>query len=240
MVMKSGAQGATSGPEIVSVIAGANGLTVNGPGSNIDGSTGTGHGYFLILAGLNTYTGTTTIDNGGAIRVTQSGSTGLALNALLNNASGGVILNNGGLQSTTTTIFAFKNGLNATAGQAGNGQISLSGSLADFSGRSSVISVVIGTANSVLVWGSSGVGAATGNFNPGILGLQTGDQTGGSAEGVVFSNGLDLNGATRTIELGSTNTGASQTGTITAVISSARVGEVCSIQQTPMEPMPGR
>ena len=181
-------------------------LTVDGSGSSsltgvISGTGGivkNGSGKLSFNnANANTYTGPTTI-NGGVL---------MMANNIASIGSGNVTLSGGVLECYW--------GLSLTrALGAGDGQIQLSGGASGFgengTGQTFTINFGNNAANEA-VWGST-------YFNPSTLVLQTQYSQGTSS--VVLANNLDLNGATRTIQVSGGVSGTA-TATLSGVIRSS-------------------
>jgi fibronectin-binding autotransporter adhesin len=173
---------------------GANTLTFGGSGnfsfavtgtSTISGTGGiikNGTGILTLSAGgtaqNHSYTGTTTI-NGGTV-VLGGG----------NKPTGNFNLNGGMLTDYFQSTYAWTSGLGA-----GNNQIQIYGD-SGFGGGNGASTWRIGTAGSVLTWGST-------HFNPTTLKFMTAaDNLGPSIYGTaVLDNGLDLGAAARTIDV---------------------------------------
>ncbi|WFB35959.1 autotransporter-associated beta strand repeat-containing protein [Kiritimatiellota bacterium B12222] len=157
-------------------VDGTSGYTGATISANITGSNGlnkTGEG-FVYLSGANTYTGTTTVSDG-TLRANDDGSVGLG--------AGNLVLNGGVFQSRTDFIRSLGTGDN---------QVSITGGTTGFGGGTSSTNIIaiggIGT-ETELVWGST-------HFNPDVFVL---NNNGYSGTTVDLRNGIDLNGATRTI-----------------------------------------
>jgi autotransporter-associated beta strand protein len=177
---------------------GSNTLTVDGIGTTSLTGVISGSGNIVKNGGgrltfnvnnANTYTGTTTINGGVLMMANNLGSLG----------GGNVTLSGGILESYW--------GLNLTRGLgAGNGEIQLTGGNSGFgqNGGGQVLTINFGNnAANEAVWGSA-------SFNPAILVFHSPNFTGTSS--VVFSNRLDLNGSTRTIQVnGGSANGSSAT-----------------------------
>ena len=150
------------------ILSGTGGLVKNGSGTLILGSGSTP---------AHTYSGPTTV-NGGVVM----------FNA--NKTTGNMTLNNGMLTDYYRTTTSFSGGLGT-----GNNQIQIYGD-SGFGGGNGTSIWRIGTAGSVLTWGSS-------HFNPTTLKFLTAaDNMGPTIYGqVTFDNGLNLNGAARTISV---------------------------------------
>ena len=194
---------------------GANTLTFSGTGSftwttGSFGNAGSGgiimngSGVLNVRAATNTnYTGSTTINSGVVLLNGGSKSTG---NFTLN---GGMVTDY--FQQTGVFSSGLGNGIN---------QIQIYGE-SGFGAGNGTSNWRIGAAGSVLIWGASGEGSATGFFNPTTLKFMTPvDNLGPTIYGLInFDNGLNLNGATRTIDVRNasanpTTSGASIAGVI--------------------------
>ena len=139
-------------------------------GSGTAGITKTGDGL-LVLSGINTYNGTTTI-SGGALQVDEG--VGLPAGKML-------VLDGGVLQNNSAATF--NHSLSAFQWTANGG---------GFSAGNGAMTVNIGGGSATLNWG-----AGVGN---GIMGtLKFGSAT--ANYGVTFQNGINLNGGSRTIEV---------------------------------------
>ncbi|MCE9608981.1 MAG: autotransporter-associated beta strand repeat-containing protein [Chthoniobacter sp.] len=137
----------------------------------------------LTLSGANSGSGTTTV-NGGVLRLSHAS----ALSSGLLTVSGGVVeLASGNLQRNPG---------------GGGGEVQVGAGSSGFSARGAARTVTIGTTNDSLTWGS-------GDFAPGTLVLNA--TTANSK--LTFANGLDFDGAARTIEVGADT--AEITGAIT-------------------------
>lgn len=181
-------------------------LTLEGTGSTsfdqtsaiITGSGGltkNGSGR-LILGGGGTipahnYSGTTTL-NGGVTMVSNN-----------NLGPGNLTLNGGVIESYWSSNFT--RGLGS-----GNGSVQITGGQSGFGLNGSTgMSVIFGNnANNEAVWGST-------FFNPSVLVLQTQFSQGTSS--LTFANRIDLNGATRTIQVSGGTTGAAS-ATLSGVV----------------------
>jgi autotransporter-associated beta strand protein len=165
--------------------AATSGATLSGVGGSIihDGS---GLVQLPRTSGSLTYTGTTTISGGGTLMIDDSKPTG------------NFNLSNGILTDYYQTTHAFTSGLGT-----GNNQIQITGN-SGFGAGNGASTWRIGGTGSTLVWGALGEGAASGFFNPTTFRLRApqGDNNGPSTYGTpVLDNRIDLNGATRTIEV---------------------------------------
>ena len=151
-----------------------------------DGSILKGNAGTLTLSGANSGSGTTTVF-AGLLRLSNA----TALSTGLLTISGGV-------------VELASNNLQRNLG-SGGGEVQLGtigGSSSGFSARGAARTVTIGTTNDSLTWGS-------GDFSPGTLVLNA--TTANSR--LTFANGLNLDGAARTIEVGADT--AEITGAIT-------------------------
>lgn len=124
------------------------------------------------LTGTNSYTGTTLV-GGGVLRA----SDGVGLPT-----ASSLVLDGGVFQSTTAS---FSRALGSAAGQ-----VSLPGGISGFSAASTPLTVNLGGSAATLQWG-------TAHFAPTTLLLNASS----AAAGLTFENGLDLNGAQRTIRV---------------------------------------
>ena len=155
-----------------------NAVTLAGSGNLVKNGSGR-----FSFAGNNTgFSGNVTL-NGGVTIVTGVGSIG----------SGNLTLNGGIYEEYWTNTFIRSLG-------AGAGAVQLTGGASGFSENGSTgMTVKLGNATTTVVWGASGEGAATGFFNPSTFVLQAASAQSGST--LNFQNGIDLNGATRTISV---------------------------------------
>ncbi len=186
------------------LVNGGNLLTVDGSGTvDFSGTasiiTGTGGitkngSGILILGGGGTapahnYSGTTTI-NGGTIRFISNAS-----------ANSNITINDGVYEDYWTATFTRTLGSNP-------GQIQILGGTSGFSenGATGMTLTLNNNAAFEVVWGSA-------FFNPSTLVLQAASAQSGS--GLTFSNKIDLNGTTRTVQVNQT------AGTVSATISGA-------------------
>jgi fibronectin-binding autotransporter adhesin len=137
--------------------------------------SGTGQ---VILRNGSAYTGTTTISGGGTFMLSGK-------------SSGNYHISNGVLTDYYRDSYVFSSGLGS-----GNNQIQITGGTSGFGAGNGTSQWTIGAANSSLTWGSA-------HFDPTTLRFFTnGDNMGPSTFGIVqFNNGLNLNGATRTIDV---------------------------------------
>jgi autotransporter-associated beta strand protein len=194
---------------------GANTLTFAGTGgftwtTGSFGNAGSGgiimnsSGVLNVRAATNSnYTGSTTINSG--VVLLNGGS----------KPTGNFTLNGGMVTDYFQQTGAFTSGLGT-----GTNQIQIYGESGFGAGNGTSV-WRIGSAGSVLIWGASGEGSATGFFNPTTLKFMTSaDNLGPTIYGIVnFDNGLNLNGATRTIDVlnasaNPTTSGASIAGVI--------------------------
>jgi len=151
----------------------------------------------LLLSGTNTYSGITRV-NEGILRAADG--TGLSANSALE-------LNGGVFQSTAAT---FNRSLGNSAGQ-----VALIGGTTGFSAASTAVAVNLGGSGATVQWGSA-------SFNPGILLLNAT----GAAAALDFQNGIDLNGAMRSIRVDA------NTSTVSGVISNSVGGSPAGIVKT--------
>ena len=167
-----------------------NNITLTGSGNLVKNGSGV-----FGLGGLNTgFTGSITVADG-TLLVTALGSIG----------SGNLTLNGGIYEEYWGNTFARALG-------SGAGQVQLTGGASGFSENGSTgMTVNLGGAAATVVWGSS-------FFNPSTLVLQSAAAQTGST--LAFSNGINLNGATRTIASYKTSSLASG-ATIAGVISNS-------------------
>ncbi len=177
---------------------GGNGILTLGSASNIisgaGGITMNSTGRLTLGAGavpVHTYGGTTTLNAG----VTMISSNNLG--------TGNLTMNGGVVESYWTSNFIRALG-------SGNGQVQLIGGASGFGmNGNNGMSVILGNnAANEAVWGSA-------FFNPSTLVLQT--QYSQTNSSLNFQNKIDLNGATRTIQVSGGTTGGA-TGTISGVI----------------------
>lgn len=152
---------------------------------------------WLVLSGANTYTGVTRV-NEGVLRAADG--TGLS-------AASALVLSGGVFQSTSAT---FNRALGSAAGE-----VSLTAGTTGFSAASTAVTVNLGGTGATVQWGSA-------HFNPGVLVLNTT----GAAAALDFQNGLDLNGATRTVRVDA------NTATISGVISNGVGGSPAGLIKT--------
>ncbi|MCB1275036.1 autotransporter-associated beta strand repeat-containing protein, partial [Prosthecobacter sp.] len=143
-------------------------------------------GGTLVLSGSNTYSGSTRLNEG---VIEAADGTGLSSNSAL-------VLNGGVFRSTAATF-------NRALG-SGAGQVSLIGGTTGFSAGSSAVAVNLGGSGTTVQWGSAFFDSATLVLNA----------TGATA-GLDFQNGLDLNGASRSIRVDA------NTATVSGVISNS-------------------
>lgn len=141
-------------------------------------------GGTLVLSGANSYSGVTRVNEG----VLQAAD-GAGLSS-----SSALVLNGGVFRSTAATF-------SRVLGDAA-GQVSLIGGTTGFSAASTALAVNLGGAGAVVQWGSAA-------FDPASLLLNAP----GAAAALDFQNGIDLNGATRSIRVDA------NTATISGVIS---------------------
>ncbi|MCE9518637.1 MAG: autotransporter-associated beta strand repeat-containing protein, partial [Verrucomicrobia bacterium] len=164
-----------------------------------------GSGVLNVRAATNTnYTGSTTINSGVVLLNAASKSTGNF------NLAGGMV-----------TDYFQQTGVFSSGLGTGTNQIQITGN-SGFGAGNGTSTWRIGTGGSVLIWGASGEGAATGFFNPTTLKFMTvADNRGPSIYGIAnFDNGLNLNGVARTIDVLDASTNPTNSGaTIAGVIS---------------------
>ncbi|MBM4155443.1 MAG: hypothetical protein FJ221_10510 [Lentisphaerae bacterium] len=187
---------------VANVLSGAGGIIKNGTGSLIlDGGTAITH----------TFSGGITV-NGGRLAV-QNGTNAWG--------RGNVTLSGGYIGARYGTTVTFAGGLGTDTNQ-----VQILGGTSGFSGEGNVGSTfTIGTSGSTLKWGAAGENGATGYFNPSVL-LLGGDQ-GMNVNGKgSLANGIDLNGANRTITSLQVTDGAAGSGqTVSgAIINSTGTG----------------
>ncbi len=185
---------------------GSNTLTVGGSGNStlsgvISGAGNvvkTGPGKLSFHTGnANTYTGTTTI-NGGTLMV---GTNAACL------GGGNVMLNGGVLEAYWSMGFTRALG-------TGSGQIQLTGGASGFGQNANGQNLSVNFGNNAAneaVWGSA-------SFNPSILTFHSPNS--GGAANVILANNIDLNGATRTVDIHGGTTGAT-VATLSGVIRSS-------------------
>jgi fibronectin-binding autotransporter adhesin len=200
------------------------------------------NGNSLTFAGtgiISLDTALTTISGAGGI--IKNGTGQLNVNTGQNQAftfTGDIVLNGGsiGFQNPSNFLTGkntkitegyiggrFGSGFTWTSGLGtGANQIQITGGTSGFSGEGTTGSTYqIGTALSTLVWGALGEGTATGLFNPTIL-LANGPHRSNTNGVGALNNGIDLNGATRTITSTQTTNNAAGSGfTISGVISNS-------------------
>jgi len=157
-------------------ISGSGGLTVDGARLI--------QAYSMRNSPAMTYTGTTTLQNGGSL--IHNGNLG----------SGNLTINGGYIESYSGTSMTRSLGPNA-------GQIQISGGVSGFSEQGGSSTVTLNnSATSEVVWGAAneaGNANATGFFNPSTLLLQA--NTANSGKSITLANKVDLNGATRAIRV---------------------------------------
>ncbi len=155
-----------------------NGAPISGAGGITKNGTGTVY-LGANPAAAHTYLGTTTLNGG----VTMFGG---------NLPGGNLTLNGGVFEEYWTSTFSRALGADA-------GKVQLIGGASGFSENGATsMNVNLGGGGTV-VWGASGEGSATGFFNPSTLLLQSSASQSGST--LDFKNGINLNGATRTISV---------------------------------------
>ena len=161
----------------------------------------------LTLNGNHAYTGTTTVSQGTLVLNGANTGTGtVTVNGGVLRANEGVGLNTGSLLTITSGVFETGANLERTGGgAAGNMQI-IGGATAGFSAHGAPVQVAFGTLASptALTWG-------TAPFQPGTL-ILNGSTANNTLE---FMNAVNLNGATRTIQVDA------NVATMSGVISSA-------------------
>ena len=177
----------------ITIQPGAGNVTLRGTGSGVNSLT-------LAGSGGITMNGSGTMALRENLVMTQTGPTVVNSGVVMvfgNKAAGNFSLNGGMLTDYYRSTTAFTGGLGA-----GNNQIQIFGS-SGFGGGNGNSTWRIGTAGSSLVWGAPGEGAATGFFNPTSLRfLTTADNMGPAIYGTVtLDNGIDLNGAARTVQV---------------------------------------
>ena len=177
----------------ITIQPGAGNVTLRGTGSGVNSLT-------LAGSGGITMNGSGTMALRENLVMTQTGPTVVNSGVVMvfgNKAAGNFSLNGGMLTDYYRSTTAFTGGLGG-----GNNQIRISGS-SGFGGGNGNSTWRIGAAGSSLVWGAPGEGAATGFFNPTSLRfLTTADNMGPSIYGqVTLDNGINLNGAARTIDV---------------------------------------
>jgi autotransporter-associated beta strand protein len=183
------------------VMSGNGGITKNGTGILVMGSN---------PAAAHTYSGTTTINGGTVMFGTLPAASGLTLN-------GGVY------EEYWTATFT------RTLG-AGAGQVQILGGVSGFSENGSTgMTIKLGNGTATVVWGALGEGSAAGFFNPSTLVLQSAAaQTGSTLD---FQNGIDLNGATRTIQVNKTSNLTSG-ATVSGVIKNSNLTTAAGLTKT--------
>ena len=150
-------------------------------------------GGVLILSGSNSYTGVTRV-NEGVLRAAD----GVGL------SSGSALVLNGGVFESTASTFARALGTAA-------GQVALTMDTTGFSAAGTAVAVNLGGSGATIQWGGA-------NFDPAALLLNASTAT----AALNFQNGLDLNGATRTIRVDAN--AATISGVISDSASSAPAG----------------
>jgi autotransporter-associated beta strand protein len=158
-------------------------------GNITDGGSGYGitksGSSFLTFSGTNTYSGTTLV-SGGTLALGNAGALSTASALTLN---GGVLELNG---------FDFNRSLGS-----GSNQFQITGGNSGFSARGGDVAITVnGDAATELVWGSA-------NFNPSTLVLNRAEYNSESignpgylsTGALTIANNIDLNGATRTIDV---------------------------------------
>lgn len=165
------------------------GITAFNAAASIIGGTGdlikngTGHINHDAATPAHTFTGNVIV-NGGSI--------GCQSFTFLNGRN--TKLTNGYLGGRHNSGYTWSSGLGT-----GANQIQITGGTSGLSGEGSSSSTFqIGGAGSTLVWGASGEGTATGYFNPSVF-LANGDARVNANGKGSLNNGIDLNGADRTI-----------------------------------------
>ena len=180
----SGALNLGSGPVTLNatrqVTVNANVLTVGGAiGGSGAGLTKAGIGT-LVLTGADTYTGTTTV-NGGVLRLSHATSVAGGLGA------------SGGTSGLTLTGGVVELGAGDLLRNLGSGasQFQISGGTSGFSSYGGLHNIIVNNdATTEVQWGGA-------NFAPATLVLNESTAT----DTLVFQNKLDLNGATRTVNV---------------------------------------
>jgi fibronectin-binding autotransporter adhesin len=210
----SGTAGAGTLSVTGGVNLGANTLTIDGTsitnfGSTANFITGTGglikngNGVLILSAGgatpAHNYSGGTTI-NGGVVRIQSATAYG----------TGNLTINSGVLESYYGTSFT------RTLG-SGVGQAQILGGVSGFSEQGSGSNVTFNNSAAFeVVWGATNEASnalSTGFFNPSTFVLQA--NTVNAGKSITFTNLLDLNGTTRTIQV---NQGSTTLATMSGVI----------------------
>jgi len=162
------------------------------------GTTISGPGYVNMRLVANNTTGQVTIDGGGTVLI-NNGTT-VAANTGSSFGSGNIKINNGILEGYYQGTLINNLG-------TGNNELQILGGVSGFSGNNTW-SVKLNNGTGIVQWGST-------NFNPSTLVLQA--PTAGNYA-LTFQNGLDLNGAQRTVTVSSGASGGASaviTGQIT-------------------------
>ncbi|MCF7784488.1 MAG: autotransporter-associated beta strand repeat-containing protein [Prosthecobacter sp.] len=166
-----------------------------------DNTSATGFGKngggLLILSGANTYTGITRVSEG-VLRAADG--TGLPTGSAL-------LLNGGVFESSSATI---NRALGTTAGA-----VRLTGSTAGFSAAGTAVTVNLGGSGATVQWGGA-------NFDPSTLILNASTAT----AALNFANGIDLNGANRSIRVDA------NTATLSGVISNSVTGSPAGLSKS--------
>ncbi len=177
---------------------------ITGSASTVNVNAG-GQTGIVQFSGANTYGGAGSVTTVGGGRLVATDGVGLPTNTAL--------VLNGAIWETTGTV--------TRSLGTGDGQLQITGAAAGFNGDGTVAHVRLGNGTGTVTWGDPA-------FNPGALILGASPRIGGGPGGVVFENGLNLNGADRTIRSdGPVNTLAAG-GTVSGVISNP-VGSVAGV-----------
>jgi fibronectin-binding autotransporter adhesin len=180
--------GITNSTATAAVIGGSGNIIKNGTGQFNFSAAGT--------PPTHTFTGDIVV-NGGSI--------GFQASSVLTGRN--VHLTDGYLGGRFGSGFTWTGGLGT-----GANQIRITDGTSGLSGEGNTNSAfLIGGAGSTLIWGASGEGSATGNFNPDVLLLNGNQRMNTNGKGSL-NNAIDLNGTTRTITSTHVTDGVSTSG----------------------------